>query len=197
MWAELRSLHWGTIGARVGETACHLVKGVRRRMHRKTSSCTVNHAQDLIHHHPYSVTPPPLYESDMCECGESGCIDDTNYVPEGLERNKRYLISKRKKKKKNVLLPRLLLLPDSQRWIIIPRTTTDWQNGKRKKGVFSLELWNRASPIFIVIVSLSQLQLNLKKKKRKANNKNYNDNSENSEEIQPCGIFSADEQLFM
>lgn len=81
MWTELWSLPRGTPGACIGKITSHLVNGVQRRMYyRKTSLwCTVNHAQDLIHHHPYSVTPtppplpppppPPWASRKTCECG--------------------------------------------------------------------------------------------------------------------------------
>lgn len=77
MWIKLRSFHRGAIGARVGKTTSHIVNDVQQQMHRETSSCTVNHAQDLIHHHPYSVTPLPLCESEMCVNVDFGCINDT------------------------------------------------------------------------------------------------------------------------
>ena len=48
MRTELRALLGGVAGARVGETTGHLVNGA--------GPSTANHAQDLIHHHPSSVT---------------------------------------------------------------------------------------------------------------------------------------------
>lgn len=48
MRTELRTFLGGVAGARVGETTGHLVNGV--------GPSTANHAQDLIHHHPSSIT---------------------------------------------------------------------------------------------------------------------------------------------
>lgn len=78
MWTQLRPLPRGIAGACVGKVTSHLVNGARRRMHRETS-CTVNHAQDLIHHHPYSVTHHHR-ESRKRVNVDSGCIDDTQHI---------------------------------------------------------------------------------------------------------------------
>lgn len=48
MRIELWTFHGGVVGARIWETTGHLVNGA--------GPSTANHAQDLIHHHPSSVT---------------------------------------------------------------------------------------------------------------------------------------------